>query len=249
MSTGATIGGILGGGVGAALGGNVVGGFALGSAVGGGIEGIIKRRQADSKTIDPSSAMQTSILNDITRRRRAMEAGTFFMPQQQQLMSMGAGAMNKAASVTGGNIGATISALRGINRGTGRNLNELYGQMLGAAGQMGQQEMAQVNQLYNQQFSIQSYDKQQALHDAMRTQQDAGANLNAYMADPKRTQGLVDGFKEWLAKRGGNAWTGAQQTYPVMQNPNTSNLYMQPGSIMNTLMPNAGYSPSPLKPQ
>jgi hypothetical protein len=225
MSVGSVIGGILGG-VGGSMVGAPAAGYALGSGVGGMIEGGIKANKANKMNIDEVSPMQTSIMADIRQRRAAMEAGTYFMPQQQQLMQMGAGGMRRAVGATGGSPAATISALNMINRGTGRNLNELYGQMQQGALNLLNPEMQMANQLYGQRFSLQSYAKQQALHDAMRIQRDSMANLGGFMADPNRAAMIGKLFNGIMGKGGTNDTT--QVTYPSndnVSNSNNKNLY------------------------
>lgn len=209
MGLGSIIGGVLGGvvgGVATKSGQGISAGYAVGSGIGGGVDAIAKKRKAEQMTIDESSPTQTSLLQDIQQRRKSMEAGYFYMPQQQQLMQLGMGGMRKAASVTGGSPSATISALNMLNRSTGRNLNELYGGMQQQAGAMIPQEIGMGNQLYNQRYSLQSYAKLQELTDATQKQKDAGSNISGFMADPNNTQFLLDLLKKWSSggKGGGS---------------------------------------------
>ena len=179
MSTGSIIGGILGG-VGGSFVGSPQAGYALGSSLGGIIDGGNKWRKANQMQIAPTDPRQTQLLNEIIRKRRALEAGTMYQPQQDAISQQGAYAMNRVARASGGDINATIQALNMINRGTGRNMNELYGQMMGQSmNMMGiQNQLAQM--IGAREYQTQAYNKAQAMGDSARILQNSMANLAGY---------------------------------------------------------------------
>lgn len=204
MATGAIVGGILG----AALGGGSPLGYALGSGVGGAIEGGMLWNKANNKQISETDPRTRLLYDEIVRKRKGLESGQLYQPQQDAIRQAGAQTMQTAAGVTGGDIGATVSALRGINRSTGRNLNELYGQMMGQSTNLLGQQTAVDQMLYNWNYQKQAYEKQQAMAHAAQTLKDSMANTNAVIAS--RGKELGTDFKslyESLFAGNGNADT------------------------------------------
>lgn len=192
------LGSILGGITGAAMGGLATGGagvapgYAMGSAIGGGIEGMIQQKKAESMELPAASMLQTQLLEDVRNRRKAMEAGTMYQPQQQNIKQMGTQAMREAVKVAGGNAGATISALQKIQRGTGRSLGELYGQMMGAANQTLALENQMVTDMANRDYQVAAYNKMQQMGDAIQKQKDAQQIMAAVLVQQLKSEGFGD---------------------------------------------------------
>lgn len=192
------IGQILGGIAGGVLGGTAIpglgapAGYAIGSAIGGGIEGAIQQKKAEGMELPTVTPLQTSLLNDIRMRRAAMEAGTMYQPQQENIKQIGTQAMRSAVQATGGDTNATISALQKIQRGTGRSLGELYGQMMNQANQTLALENQMATDFANREFRVAEYNKMQAMADAMQKQKDAKQILAAVIAQKLKAQGFSD---------------------------------------------------------
>lgn len=184
MATGAIIGGILGGAVaGLATGGTATGlGYALGSGIGGAIEGQALWSKAQKNKIPESDPRLALLFNEIRQKRAGLESGQMYQPQQDMIRQAGAQALGTAAGITGGDIGATVSALGAINRGTGRNLNELYGGMMNQSVNMMQQEQALAQYLAGMRYQSRAYDQQQQMANAAQTLQNGMQNLNAVVA-------------------------------------------------------------------
>jgi len=177
--SGSLIGGILGATGGAMFGGGAgaKAGYALGTTIGGAAEGLIGQQKAKSLPLGVSDPLQVQLLQDIRQRRMALDSGSMYLPQQQNIMQQGVLAMRRGAGVTGGDIGATVSALSMINRGTGRSLNELYGSMANESTQLLGQELGLGNMMASRAFQVQAWRKQQAMAQAARAI--TGAQSNA----------------------------------------------------------------------
>lgn len=205
MATGAIVGGILGGALGSVIpGAGTALGYSLGSGIGGLAEGAVMWNKANNKQISETDPRTRLLYDEIVRKRKGLESGQLYQPQQDAIRQAGAQTMQTAAGVTGGDIGATVSALRGINRSTGRNLNELYGQMMGQSTNLLGQQTAVDQMLYNWNYQKQAYEKQQAMAHAAQTLKDSMANVNAVVAS--RGDEIGSGVKSLFAGNG-NATT------------------------------------------
>ena len=213
-TTGSVIGGILGAVGGAVVGGppGAAAGYTLGSGVGGAIGAGIDTKKAQDKQIPMSDPNQTSLLNEIIAKRKRLEAGSMYQPQQDTIMQAGAYGMNRAVRATGGDVGSTIKALSLINRGTGRNLNELYGNMMNQSVNMLQLQQAQTQAIENRSLGLQMYDKTQAMGDATKRLSDSKANINSALAS-KTGQDLLG---ELIAKR--KAGLASEEEINLVQN-------------------------------
>jgi hypothetical protein len=172
-------------------------GCGIGSGVCGEIEGGKAWKEANAMKIPEYNPGQVEFLNEIINKRKRLEAGTMYMPQQEQIRQMGAYGMRTASNVSGGDIGGTINALKLINRGTGANLNKLYsGMQEQSMGLMGM-EQNQVKQIADRELGLAMYDKQQAMADAAQQKKMAWENLSAGIA-----KGIVgsEGFEGLLSK-------------------------------------------------
>lgn len=195
MAIGQILGGVLGGAAGLALGGNpatAAAGYSIGSGVGGLAEGMIQQKKAEGMDIMGVTPQQTQLLEDIRMRRRAMDAGTMYQPQQRSIMQTGQGAMREAVKATGGDTGATISALQKISRGTGRSLNELYGQMMNVGTQTLGLENQLVTDMANREYALSAYAQQQQMYDAMQKQKDALQIISGVVGQQLKSAGYSD---------------------------------------------------------
>lgn len=244
------IGSIVGGVLGAALGGGNPLGYALGSGVGGALEGGMLWNKANKTQISETDPRTRLLYDEIVRKRKGLESGQLYQPQQDAIRQAGAQTMQTAAGVTGGDIGATVSALRGINRSTGRNLNELYGQMMGQSTNLLGQQTAVDQMLYNWNYQKQAYEKQQAMAHAAQTLKDSMANTNAVIASrgdelSNNLRSLFAGNRDELqAIEGAGSAAGsqfrsmffnpqAQQLSPQQQIPvATGNKYADVGRVL-----------------
>ena len=120
---------------------------------------------------------QQAFLSNLEGKRKALATGSLYKPQQDAITQQGMFASNNAMRSTGGDIGTTIGALNRINRSTGRNLNELYGNMsmegLQLDGLIGQT----VQSMANREYQIKMGNKMQKLAQAEQMKKDAGANI------------------------------------------------------------------------
>jgi hypothetical protein len=184
MAIGSAIGGTLGGIIGAipTFGIGTGAGAAAGAALGGAIEGGVKWSQANKQTIDPTDIRQQQLLNEIIRKRKMLESGAMYSPQQEAISQMGLSAMNRAQRASGGNIGATMQAFAQAQRGTGRALNELYGNMMGQSVNMMGMQGQLTQEMANRILGLQMYNKQQAMVHGANTLQGGVENLLALAA-------------------------------------------------------------------
>jgi uncharacterized protein YcfJ len=232
MATGAIVGGILGGALGSVIpGAGTALGYSLGSGIGGLVEGGMMWNKANNKQISETDPRTRLLYDEIVRKRKGLESGQLYQPQQDAIRQAGAQTMQTAAGVTGGDIGATVSALRGINRSTGRNLNELYGQMMGQSTNLLGQQTAADQMLYNWNYQKQAYEKQQAMAHAAQTLQDSMANTNAVIAS--RGDELGADFKSLFGGNGGNNATNTTAATGI--DPSLASLLQNPlfKSIIN----------------
>jgi hypothetical protein len=132
-----------------------------------------------------------------------------YQPQQDAIMQMGAQGINRAVRATGGDIGSTMMAIKSINRGTGRNLNELYGGMMNQSVNLLGQQASITDALAKQSFSVDMYEKQQAMADAHRSYQNAMQNIQGLVARgmledgtpiPARLDQLLKGIMDKLRR-------------------------------------------------
>ena len=200
MGLGSTIGGVLGGVVGGVVGGlPTVGigagpgaslGFAAGSGIGGAIDSSAQRKKGEGMEVQTTSPLEASLLDSIRSRRKALDAGTMYSPQQAAIQQTGTSAMRAATRVAGGDAGATISALQKIQRGEGRSLNELYGQqanqstnLLGAEGQL-------TGAIAQREFQMSQWEKSQMMYDAIQKEKDSKQIIAAVVAKQLAGKGI-----------------------------------------------------------
>lgn len=166
----------------------------LGQAGGNLIQGAIDGNKAKLPPLtDPSQMAQMvayrQIADELKNKQKALESGATYLPQQESIKQTGQNAMAKVLQ-SGGSTGATLAGLSFLNRGTGRNLNDLYTTMTGQANQMSlqglrvQQLMSDLNdRMATRKLNLQSYKYSQDLANAMNMQKSGMEGLNAVLAD------------------------------------------------------------------
>lgn len=178
MGLGSGIGAIAGTAI---SGGNPMGGM-IGSTLGGLIEGGIKGNKAKNINIPLNDPTQINYLNSLLLKQKALESGTAYQSQQDAIRLAGKEAMDIAGRQAGGDYGAMVSALKNINRSTGRNLNELFGTMGLEALKMSSLIGEQTNLNAQRRLDIPMMEKSKLEGDAAQVQKDAMANLQGLLA-------------------------------------------------------------------
>ena len=93
---GSTVGGILGGIIGAipSFGIGAAPGAAIGTALGGGVDAVVASSKAKNASINPVDLRQKILLDEIIRKRKMLESGAMYQPQQEAIQQMTAQTMN-----------------------------------------------------------------------------------------------------------------------------------------------------------
>lgn len=151
-----------------------------------------KKKEAAALPLPEQDYMQTKMLEDIERMRKSYETGLAMQPQQDVINLAGATAMKNVAKLTGGDVGAAISAMSNVNRGTGRTRNELFGQM--SMQQLNLLNMYQdlQNRISQRKLGIQSWKKGQAMTEAAQMQQTGLQNLYGGLASMSGLLNTID---------------------------------------------------------
>lgn len=142
-----------------------------------GIMGASAAAKAKKAFVPLESFRQQSFLNELEGKRKALQTGSLYKAQQDAITQQGALSSQNVLKSTSGDIGATIGALNRINRSTGRNLNELYGNMSMEALQLDSLIGNTVQQMANREYQINMGNKMQKLAQAEQMKKDAGANI------------------------------------------------------------------------
>jgi hypothetical protein len=183
---GSTLGGVLGGAAGGILGGGnpamIATGYSAGTGIGGLLESSIQKKKAMGMDVQTMSPLEATYLDGIRAKQRALEAGVMYQPQQQAIQQAGTTAMRAATRVAGGDIGGTVAALQKISRGTGKSLNELYGQMMNQSTQLLGMEGQAIQPIAQRQYLQSQWDKSQQLVDAVQKEKDAKQIIAAVIA-------------------------------------------------------------------
>lgn len=170
--------------LGATLGSVIPGvGTAIGGLAGGALGGIVGAFTPDNTdNVDKYNYLQSQQYQKLKSQQRQLETGSLYAPQQEAIKQAGATAMKNARNLGGGDIGTAVNAQDVINRGTGRNLNELYGSM--------SQEGLQLNSLIqnltkgmaDREYQIAMADKLQKLAMQQQNKKDTQENLMTTIA-------------------------------------------------------------------
>jgi hypothetical protein len=217
MALGQTLGGIAGG-----IGGTLLGipppvGAAIGGGLGGLIDAGVSQGKANNAPLPLEDFRQTQLLADLARKRRALESGAAYQPQQDTLRQAGLQTQENIKGVTGGDVGATVGALMGVNRGTGRGLNELYGSMSMEGLKMSDLMKEMTENIAKRRLEIQAYQKAQLMTQAGQQQQDATSQLYGAAARMGESDWIKDLFKQNTPAQP-NVPMLSQQTQPMIGN-------------------------------
>jgi len=137
----------------------------------GAIKSGIAKKKANAMNVPLVDYNQQMMLNQMKQKQASLESGAAYLPQQEAIKQQGLSAQNAVLRSTGGDVGATVEALSRINRSTGRNMNELYGNMSMEGLQMTGVMNQLVQQMADRSLTIQTQAKQQALADAIKQKQ------------------------------------------------------------------------------
>lgn len=211
-----TIGGVLGGVAGFALtGGNPLGaqiGAGLGSSVGGMIGGAQQKRAAEKMNVAPVDPMQSTMLEQVRRRRRALETGSAFSNANEGIKSTLATTQRNILRRSGGQVGSAIAGL-GLAQGqAARQMGALQAQQLQLANQVAAQEQALADKMAQRRLELGLLQQNRLMAQGMesagkgaenlatlgayamglKAQQEGGALNNPFanLFKPKETQGL-----------------------------------------------------------
>ena len=135
-----------------------------------------KARQAEKMTPGVYNPLQTDLLQEIKAKKKALETGTAYAPQMSAISQSGAQAI-RAAQNLGSDSGMMLSALSGINRSTGRNMNEMFGQMSQEGVQLSNLMNNLTQQMANRQYQISMADKLQRLAASKQAMKESQQNL------------------------------------------------------------------------
>lgn len=138
-----------------------------------------KRKQAEAMNPALYDPQQTAYLMDLKSKQRALDTGTAYQLQRDDIKQMGALAMENARRMAGGDVGATLGAFGTIQSATGRSLNQLYGNMSLESLRMNQLMAEQVNLMALRKMQLQIRQQNQLYADAATGKKDALANIYA----------------------------------------------------------------------
>ncbi len=160
---------------GAAIGTEILPGWgtAIGAVVGGvagGISGANKKK-ANEMTLPLEDQTQIEIFNELKRKQKALEAGSTYQAQKDIINQAGYKTMESIVKITGGDVGATVAALSGAQKATGRSMNELFAEMSAEGLKLNVLMEGLVEKISNRKLQIQAYEKSQAMVAAAQQQQ------------------------------------------------------------------------------
>jgi hypothetical protein len=201
---------IIGTGVG--IGASVLSGGAIpptvsipaGQALGETIEGGIKSNQAKKMQPPLNDPEERASLDKLKNQQDLMESGQYFAAPKADIMQRGQEAINAVSRVTGGDIGATITGINRVNRGTGRNLNELYGQMSIEGLKLQQVIGGLQSSMAKRRLGIQMYQEREKALQGQEEQKKGGENLNALLASGTKLSDLLAGLNKSTPTGGGD---------------------------------------------
>ena len=168
--------------------GNTISNILLpGLSIGTNAAGLIKagkdKRDAQAMIVPEVDWRQQQVYDDLQQKKRGLETGSAYAPQQAAITQQGLGAINAVTGATGGDVGATIDAIAKVNRGTGRTMNELYGGMNNENIQLQGLIANTAQQMSERSYQILAAEKAQAMADAMKRKQQYAQNLTTAMTD------------------------------------------------------------------
>ena len=163
-------------------------------SVAGMIAGGIRSHRAKKMAVDQVDPRQTLFLSELERKRKLLESGLYYQPEQDAINQQGKQALNTITSLTGGNIGATLNAINVVNRSTGRNRNQLYGNM--SIESMRLQSLASniIGSMTQRKERIQEYQQDQEMAEGKQLTQQGMRGLEGVAA---KIAGKIDTKKMW----------------------------------------------------
>lgn len=141
------------------------------------IEGGIKANKAKNINLPLTDPLQVSILNNLLAQKRRLETGAAYQAQQDEIRQLGREAMNNVMKLGGGNIGASMSGLAQVNRGTLRGLNNLYSNMGLEAMKLSGLIQQQGDTIAQRRLDIPLQEQRRLLGDSAQIQKEALATL------------------------------------------------------------------------
>ena len=153
-----------------------------GGALGGMVGGSIQQNKAGKMDVPLTDPLQVDYMNTLLRKQKSLDNGTAWQPQQDLIRSTGSKAQDNVLKLAGGNIGNAVGNVINVNRSTGKNLNELFGEQSLEGLKMQALIGDVVDKISARKLSVQAYKQQQAMTAATQEKQDALKNLLALVA-------------------------------------------------------------------
>ncbi len=221
---GAALGSVLVPGAGTVAGAQL--GASLGAATGAGIEGLAQQGKANRLAPPAVDPLQIQLYQQLEQQKKQLEAGTAYQAQQDVLKQAGLRGMEAVSKITGGDVGATINAMKTMARATGRNLNELYSSMNLEGLKLTSQMESLAEKIANRKLGLQMAEKVQAQARATAASKAGAQNLLGTAASELPLGGgegnsIWDLIKNALAKKKvtETVTTGAPDTNLIFDAP------------------------------
>ena len=167
-----------------------------GGALGGMIGGSMAEKKASKMDLPLTDPMQVEYMNTLLRKQKALETGTAYAPEQDLIKQIGGKAQENILKLSGGNVGAAVGNTMAVNRSTGKNMNELFGQMSLEALKMDELIGNVTDKIAARKLGVQAYKQQQAMTAATQEKQDAMKNLMALVAQNPKMATWLQGLFE-----------------------------------------------------
>ena len=182
-------GGLTGAGIGTEIAPGI--GTLIGAGIGmiaGGFEDSAKKKREAANPLPLTDPYQIQMLNDLKRKQKSLETGAAYQPQQDLIKQAGNKAMDNIVKISGGNVGTAVASLNAAQRATGKNMNELFGEMSAESFKMEELMNDLTTKISNRQLEIQKYQKSQAETTAANKQQNTMQGLMGFAAGDKGNQ-------------------------------------------------------------
>ena len=179
--TGAGIGTEIDPGLGTLIGAGV-------GAIGGELESLAKKKRDAQNPLALTDPTQIGLYNELKRKQRSLETGAAYQPQQDLIKQAGTETMDNIVKVSGGNVGTAVASLNSAQRATGRNMNELFGEMSAESFRMEDLMNDLTTKIANRRLEIEGYEKGQANLTAATKQHDLTQGLMGFAASDKGNQ-------------------------------------------------------------
>lgn len=167
---------------------------ALGTSAGANaIQSTVWKNRANRINVPLEDPQQVAFLNDLMMKRRALETGTAYAPQQQEIAGVGVNAMSRVGSYAGGDIAGTVAAMGNISRGTQGQLNKLYGNMSVEGLQMNELLMKMIQQMAQRRYALQQTEKDRLYGMSAQAEKDAKSMFYGMNAQAPGMMGMFQG--------------------------------------------------------